>query len=84
MRSILCALALTSMAGAASASPAMVQHNTAPTMVQQVDWYCGPHCQAHRYYQHRRWEHERWREGYGYGYRYHHRYPSYGYNYYYR
>lgn len=81
MRSILYALALTSMAGAASATPSMVHRTTPPTMVQQADWYCGPHCQRHHYYQQQRWEHERWRESH---WRYNHRYPYYGYNNYYR
>jgi hypothetical protein len=78
MRAMLFAIALTGMAGAADAAPALVQ---------PVDWYCGPHCQRHRYWEHRRWQEERWRESQAWRHHYHpdysypHHYPNYyGYN----
>jgi hypothetical protein len=59
-------------AGAASAQPL----RPTETLVQRADWYCGPECQRHRYWEHRRWERERWQESH---WRY--RNPYYGYNY---
>jgi hypothetical protein len=64
-------LALASMAGAANAMPSVTVQQPAAA-VQQADWYCGPNCQRHRYWEHRRWERERWREQ---SWRYRHSYP---------
>ena len=39
-------------------------------IMQQADWYCGPECQRHRYWEHRRAErHREWQESHQYPYR---------------
>lgn len=70
--------------GSASAAPLNVPTNPS---VQQADWYCGPECQRHRYWEHRRWDQNQWRHSYtppryhnGYGYDpYRNGYGYYGY-----
>ena len=42
----------------------------AEPMMQKADWYCGPECQRHRYWEHRRAErHREWQESHQYPYR---------------
>ena len=55
-------------AGGVSAAPLTLPHDG----VQKADWYCGPECQRHRYWQERRAERRReeWRESRQYPYRY--------------
>jgi hypothetical protein len=51
-----------------SAQPLTTPHNA---MVQKADWYCGPECQRHRYWEQRRAQRrEEWRESHRYPYRY--------------
>jgi hypothetical protein len=52
----------------ASAAPLTAPRNA---MVQKTDWYCGPNCQRHRYWEQRRAERrEEWRESRSYPHRY--------------
>jgi hypothetical protein len=51
-----------------SAAPLTAPRNA---MVQKTDWYCGPNCQRHRYWENRRAERrEEWRESRSYPHRY--------------
>lgn len=64
MRRVLTVAAVSSisflMAGGVSAAPLSVPSDT---IVQKSDYYCGPECQRHRYWEHRRAERrEEWRE----------------------
>ena len=66
---------------AGPSQPAGVQARGREATVQNVDWYCGPHCQ---YWRHRHWEERHWqRDGYYPEGGYYHRpqrYYQYGYN----
>ena len=52
------------LAGAMVAQPGQPQARPLTpeaTLIQPVDWYCGPRCRAYRWEQNRRWEqHRRW------------------------
>jgi hypothetical protein len=56
-------------AAGASAQPLSVPRDE--PIMQQADWYCGPECQRHRYWEQRRAaRREQWRESRQYPYRY--------------
>jgi len=80
MRSLITLAAVGSIscltAGVSSAAPITVPSNA---MVQKADWYCGPECQRHRYWQERRAERRRdeWRESRSYPYHYNYGNPYY-------
>lgn len=62
------------LAGVASAAPLNIPSQPS---VQQADWYCGPECQRHRYWQHRRWERQQQSQYYHYQQPYHQYQPQY-------
>lgn len=71
MRTMMIALAtaggISGFSAAASAQPLTVPSNE--PIMQQADYYCGPECQRHRYWQQRRAErHQEWRESHAYRY----------------